>query len=138
MSAYSDPFVGIEVERSIDAVSDRTKDWLMRLNVGKCKVMHLGKKNNKTDFEIEDLSRVERRLINKTISEKCEGVSIRADLKWRNHVRSAEAKANRVLGMIKKTFWSKDIEICKELYVWRKPMTFSRFHNFLKNHFFEF
>ena len=74
----------------------------------------------------------------KTIREKDHRVNIRADLKWGDHIRSTAAKANRVLGMIKKTFWSKDIEICKELYVWRKPMTFSRFHNFLKNHFFEF
>ena len=45
MSAFSEPLDRISLQRSIDAVTDWTKDWLMRLNVGKCKVMHLGKNN---------------------------------------------------------------------------------------------
>ena len=82
LSAYSDPLDGISLQRSIDSVNDWTKDWLMRLNVGKCKVMHLGKNNVKTDFEIEDFGTGERIMSDKTNSEKDQGVIIRADLKW--------------------------------------------------------
>ena len=69
MSAYSEPLDGISLQRSIDAVTDWTKDWLMRLNVGKCKVMHLGKNNVKTDFKIEDFGTGERIMLHKTSSE---------------------------------------------------------------------
>ena len=69
MSAYSIPFDGIDLQKSIDAVTDWTKDWLMKLNLGKFKVIHLVKNNVQTDFEIEDLSTGQRRLLDKPISE---------------------------------------------------------------------
>ena len=43
--------------------------------------MHLGKNNVKTDFEVEDLSSEERRVLEKKNSEKDHGVIIRVDLK---------------------------------------------------------
>ena len=112
MSAYSDKFVRIGPQRSNGAVTGWTKDWLMRLNEGKCKLMHLGKNNVKTDLEIEDWSTGERALWDKWISQKDQWIFIRADLKWWDHVI-----ANTVLGMLKKTFVSRDSEIWKKLYV---------------------
>ena len=44
--------------------------------------MYLGKKNVKTDFEIEHLSTEERIMLDKTNSEKYQGVILRVDLKW--------------------------------------------------------
>ena len=53
----------------------------------------------------------------KTVSEKVQGVIVRADLKWGDHIITAASKANRVIGMLKKTFVSRDSEIWKILYV---------------------
>ena len=39
------------------------------------------------------------------------------DLKWSEHVDRMVGKANRMLGMLKKTFESRDPKLWKELYV---------------------
>jgi hypothetical protein len=39
------------------------------------------------------------------------------DLKWSGHVNRRVAKANRILGMLKRTFESRDPELWKDLYV---------------------
>ena len=49
-------------------------------------------------------------------SEKDQGVFIRSDLKWEDQINYASNKANRVLGMLKKTFISRDSELWKKLY----------------------
>ena len=36
---------GLGMQSNIDSVTNWTKDWLMRLNASKCKVMHLGNSN---------------------------------------------------------------------------------------------
>ena len=105
------------IQSDIDAVTSWTKDWLMRLNASKCKVMHLGKNNSRIDYEIEDVSTGERKLIEKTECEKDQGVLIRSDLKWEDQVRYAASKANRVLGMLKKTFMCRDSNLWKKLYI---------------------
>ena len=59
----------------------------------------------------------ERKLIEKTECEKDQGVLIRSDLKWEDQVRYAASKANRVLGMLKKTFMCRDSDLWKKLYI---------------------
>ena len=71
------------------------------------KIYDLEKNNVKTDLEIEDFSKGGKWLLDKTISEKNQGVIIKADLKWEDNVRSAAAKAIRVLRMLKN-------EICEQ------------------------
>jgi hypothetical protein len=74
--------------------------------------MHLGKNNSRRDYEIEDVSTGEKKLIEKTECEKVQCVLIRSDLKWEDQVRYAATKANRVLGMLKKTFMCIETVIC--------------------------
>ena len=45
------------------------------------------------------------------------GVHISCDLKWKFHVDLIASKANRVLGMLKKTFTSREVHLWKMLYV---------------------
>ena len=44
------------LQRDIDSVTNWTKEWLMKLNSSKCKVMHFGNKNARSDYFIDDLS----------------------------------------------------------------------------------
>ena len=44
------------LQRDIDSVTHWTKEWLMKLNSSKCKVMHFGNKNARSDYFIDDLS----------------------------------------------------------------------------------
>ena len=55
--------------------------------------------------------------IEKTRLERDLGVNVSDDLKWSRHVNRTVAKANRILGMLKRTFESRDPELWKDLYV---------------------
>ena len=43
-------------------------------------------------------------------------MNVSDDLKWSGHVNRMEAKANRILGMLKRTFKSRDPGLWKDLY----------------------
>ena len=55
--------------------------------------------------------------IEETNLERDLGVIVGSDLKWREQVDRMVAKANRTLGMLKKTFRSREPGLWKDLYV---------------------
>jgi len=69
-----------------------------------------------SDYEIENLTSREKRIFGKSVCEKDQGVFISQDLKWGEQVKSAAAKGNKILGMLKNTFVSRDSELWKKLY----------------------
>ena len=66
---------GIGMQNNIDSVTNWTKDWLMRLNASKCKVMHLGNSNPIQVYEVEDVNTGLRKPMGTTTSEKDQGFS---------------------------------------------------------------
>jgi len=107
----------IETQKNINSITEWTKKWLMRLNADKCKVMHLGKNNQKATYKVEDVNTGIKKNMSETESEKDLGVYITSDLDWSDHAKFAASKANRVLGMLTKTFVSRDKNLWKKLYV---------------------
>ena len=57
------------LQRDIDSVTYRARDWFMKLNSRKFKVMHFGNKYIESDFFIDDLST--EKIINLEVTE-CE------------------------------------------------------------------
>jgi hypothetical protein len=51
--------------------------------------------------------------IEKTDSERDLGIKKTSNLKYNNQVNKAASKANRVLGILKRTFVSRDVQIWK-------------------------
>ena len=100
----------------MDVVGDWCSTWGMRLNVDKCKVMHIGRSNPKENYSMTDTSG-NVLSIEKTRLERDLGVNVSDDLKWSGHVNRTVAKANRILDMLKRTFESRDPELWKDLYV---------------------
>ena len=80
-----------------------SKDWLMLFNVEKCKVMHIGYNNKKVKYEMVD-------------KEKDLGVIMQNDLKWNSQCTKAVKTANRVLGMIRRSFSYLNKDIALHLY----------------------
>jgi len=117
ISAIQNGLTALKLQNDIDSVTNWTKDWLIRLNANKCKVMHLGRKNEMREYDVEDLNTGLRSSIEKTECEKDMGVYIRSDLKWEDQVRHAASKANKILGMLQKTFVCRENELWKKLYV---------------------
>ena len=106
-----------QLQDDLDLVSDWTK-WLMvmGLNVEKCVVVHFGKNNVGQQYFIEDSAGLKIPLT----SSECEkdlGVWVSSQLTWKKQVESMVSKANRVLGMLTRTFVCRDLSLWKSLYV---------------------
>lgn len=107
----------ISLQSDLDLISNWSKDWLVKLNASKCKVMHFGNRNNKYEYRLNE------RLLEETTTERDLGVFISNDLKWAHQCNKAAAKANRMLGVLQKTFISRDILLWKRLYlVYVRPL----------------
>jgi len=85
-------------------------DWQMLFNVEKCKVMHIGLRNQNTKYQMggKELSEV--------TEERDLGVIVSKDLKVGNQCAKAASKGNQILGMISRTFECKNKEIMLHLY----------------------
>ncbi len=88
----------------------------MRLNVEKLKFMHFGKLNPKEVYCMT-YSASNENYIEETNLGRDLGVIVGCDLKWREHADGMVGKANRKLGMLKKTFESREPGLWKDLYV---------------------
>ena len=86
------------MQADLDALGSWSVSWQMTFNQDKCKVMHFGPQNTNSTFYMEghqlDSTQVERDL----------GVQIDSALKFRQQGAAAVAKANQVLGLIRRSF----------------------------------
>jgi len=86
------------------------EEWLMLFNVDKCKVMHFGGNNTRALY-----------LMNDTVLPTCTverdlGVIIQDNLKVSDQCMDAANTANRILGMINRTFSYKSKPVINSLY----------------------
>jgi hypothetical protein len=107
-----------ELQKDIDKGVEWAKTWLMRFNIKKCKVMHVGKRDSlRSDhvYTMDDSSGITHEL-EETSLERDLGVLISNDLKWRPQVEAATARANRVFGIYKRVFQSRSARLWQTLY----------------------
>ena len=103
------------VQRDIDSIFTWLKEWRMKLNADKCKVMHIGKKVTSHPYSIRD-STSRSQTLEITTVEKNLGIMISNDLKPRFQVQKASSKANAMLAVLKDTFVTRDQSLWKKLY----------------------
>ena len=87
-----------------------SKDWLMLFTIDKCKTLHIGGGN------LNQLYNMEGRPLEAVHEEHDLGIMITKDLKCRKQCLNAVNAANKILGMIKRTFTYKSEEIILQLY----------------------
>ena len=80
--------------------------------------MHFGSESE-TDMQyaINDLVSGHRVPLEVSQCEKDLGIHITPDLRWKTHIEKIVAKANKILGMLVKTFSNRDVDIWKKFYV---------------------
>jgi len=84
--------------------------WNMLFNVDKCAVMHVGRKNSEFEYEIGD-----KKL--RTMEEKKDlRIIVHQSAKPSKQCSEAAIKANKVLGLIKRTIVSRDKNMILNLY----------------------
>ena len=91
-----------EIQRDIDKLQDWSDKWNLYFNVSKCKVMHIGRNNPRVEYTMTKDGKT-------TKIETCEqetdlGVTFDDKLNFNKHIETAIGKANKMLGLIKRTF----------------------------------
>ena len=84
--------------------------WQLPFNSSKCKVMYIGKKNPMTPYKLYN------KVLDSTESEKDLGVMMDNSMKFHTHTSFAVKKANQILGLIKKSFKTRDASTMTSLY----------------------
>ena len=97
-----------DLAKDLDNLENWARLWQMRFNVGKCKVLHLGSRNPRYDYNMGDL------ILETATEEKDLGVIIDEKLKFDKHTEAQVNKANKVLGLLRRSFETLD----KETLVW--------------------
>jgi hypothetical protein len=87
-----------------------SKEWLMLFNVVKCKVMHMGYNNRQAEYRMDECGL-------QAICEELDlGVVVQSNLKCAGQCAKVVKAANRVLGVIKRTFGNCSNHIIVKLY----------------------
>lgn len=103
------------LQEDLNLVNNWSKTWSAELNVLKCKTMYTGaNRDRKKDYFISSGDNLVA--LKETTCEKDLGVFVSNDLKWNKQCSAAAAKANRVLGQIRNSFVSLDMQTLKLLY----------------------
>ena len=98
------------LQRDLDRLVEWSERWQMKFNVSKCKVMHLGRGNERWNYVMNG------QRLKVVRKEKDLGVMITDDLKVSVQCTAAHAKANRMLGLISRTMVSRNAGIMTRLY----------------------
>jgi len=91
-----------------------SEEWQLRFNADKCKVMHLGRGNGSQDYTME--SNGTETSLQKTTCEKDLGVHVDPSLKFTKHCETATNKANRILGLVRRSFDYLDAGMLRQLF----------------------
>ena len=106
----------IKLQKDLDNVVDWADRWQLKFHTGKCKVIHFGSKNVLQSYTMRKHHTEERVTLHSTISEKDLGVEVDNELKFSKHIETQVAKANRILGQIRRSFNFMDIETMRLLF----------------------
>ena len=88
------------LQEDINKIVTWTSNWLMKLNIDKCKHMEIGNITNNSSYTLDNGLTT----ISKVNSEKDLGITFDRGLKFSEHVCKAVSKANQILGIIFRTF----------------------------------
>ncbi|CAJ0966490.1 unnamed protein product, partial [Ranitomeya imitator] len=88
----------------LDKLETWAESWQMRFNIDKCKVIHMGRRNQYHHYTLNG------KLLGKSDMEKDLGIPVNDKLTWSSQCQAAAAKANRIMGCIKKALALQEVE----------------------------
>lgn len=87
------------LQKDLEALLRWSERWQLGFNADKCSVLHLGKKNAHFSYHVDT-----NKTLMKAENEKDLGVIMDKDLKFKAQIENNIAKANQILGIIKRNF----------------------------------
>ena len=110
MSRADDSQYCAALQADLDSLAEWSSKWKMCFNINKCKVLHFGQQNLRTTYYLNG-SKIEESDMERDL-----GVMINNKLKAATQVSAAVKKANKVLGLISRTFEYKSEKVITSLY----------------------
>ena len=98
-------------QRDFDAMVSWCHDWSIKLNFNKCRVMHCGRRNPSYVYSFKN----DNTPLQVTMRERDLGIIVTSDMKWHDQVMSASSKASQMIGVLKKSFKTRDESVWKKL-----------------------
>ena len=105
------------LQNDMDNIIDWTNNWLMKLNIDKCKVMHFGKHNPQHTYTMTDYSTNQPIHLETTEVERDLGIQLSSNLKVSNQCKLAANRATFQMSQLKNNFISRDALLWKRLYI---------------------
>ena len=100
----------LKLQSDLKTLEEWTNIWKLKFNAVKCKVMHFGAKNSHYNYEMDG------HVLKKVETEKDLGAIMSFDLKVEPNITHHIAKANTMIGLIKRTFTFIDKDMFLVLY----------------------
>lgn len=100
----------LRLQKDLNQSLEWSREWQMKFNVEKCKVMHVGSSNPRYTYEMDGSE------IQVIHEEKDLGVTIVDNLKTSVHCAHQYAKANRMLGLLRRTFKTRSKPVLLKMY----------------------
>ena len=92
----------VNFQNDINSLTEWADHWKLEFNVSKCKIMHLGKTSLEAQYYMEvDKCKIP---VQEVESEKDLGVRIDSGLNFKLHIGEVVRKANRMLGLVRRSF----------------------------------
>ena len=89
----------LALQKDLECLSSWSSTWLMHFNIAKCSILTITNKRSPSLFQYtingQSLARVDQA--------DYLGVTISKDLRWENHCHKITQKANRTLGLLRRT-----------------------------------
>jgi hypothetical protein len=106
-----------QFQTSIDAIANWCEEWQMPLNVEKCKVLHIGSKNQNFEYNVFGSN------ISASLFERDLGVLLSHNLKPHAHIAQITAKAYQKINLIFRFFETRDFKFLIKMYsVYVRPI----------------
>ena len=93
-------FVSAPVQQGLNQMDEWCSLWSLNLNIDKCEFMRFTRSRAAVNCPYNSNSVP----LTKVSSHKHLGGTLSRNLSWKSHVPSVTAKANRILGLLKRTF----------------------------------
>ena len=100
------------LQSDLDSLEEWTRNWQVKFNSEKCEVMRISYKQDKSNHQYY----LSNEMLKCVDSYTDLGVNMSRDLSRSNHVDASVNKANKVLGLLKRTVGSKNREMFSVLY----------------------
>ena len=113
-SSVNDRESQTQLQRDLEALQDWSGRWQLRFNAGKCKTMHLGRNNSEFEYRMRDGAA--EVVLEKTVCERDLGVHVDPSLKFTQHCEKIVSKANRLVGLIRRSFDYIDCQMFSSLF----------------------